>query len=217
MSRSTHRQYLRRILNRSSDPGSGQLSYPRARRDGITQNKPTQSRIKDLQSKEGDFAFLQFDRVHSGQTPVPGPLSPPCATAGKGLYGSHEFTVPLCAIHHHGLHRVGQEELWWREQHVDPLSRSPGASGSKAVRSRKGRFPASMTTLLPKAIALDEDRLQNSHRGSLEARAPDPALPDPLTAGWAFSWRRCRTSGRSNSQSSQGCNAIPLEIRIFHT
>jgi hypothetical protein len=34
---------------------------------------------------------------------------------------SDEFTVPLCAIHHNDVHRVGMEETWWRERNIEPL------------------------------------------------------------------------------------------------
>ena len=35
---------------------------------------------------------------------------------------SDEFTVPLCRTHHRALHDVGDEERWWSDQHLDPLS-----------------------------------------------------------------------------------------------
>jgi hypothetical protein len=34
---------------------------------------------------------------------------------------SDEFTVPLCRIHHRGLHRRADEVAWWQEVNVDPL------------------------------------------------------------------------------------------------
>ncbi len=34
---------------------------------------------------------------------------------------SDEFTVPLCAIHHHELHMRGNELAWWIDRNVDPL------------------------------------------------------------------------------------------------
>jgi DNA recombination protein Rad52 len=40
---------------------------------------------------------------------------------GLGLKVSDEFTVPLCAIHHNDVHRVGMEETWWRERNIEPL------------------------------------------------------------------------------------------------
>ena len=40
---------------------------------------------------------------------------------GLSLKVSDEFTVPLCAIHHHGIHRKGKEREWWQERRIDPL------------------------------------------------------------------------------------------------
>jgi DNA recombination protein Rad52 len=34
---------------------------------------------------------------------------------------SDEFTVPLCAIHHHDLHMKGNEAEWWRGHNIEPL------------------------------------------------------------------------------------------------
>jgi len=40
---------------------------------------------------------------------------------GVGLKVSDEFTVPLCAIHHHENHTVGDERQWWQDRKLDPL------------------------------------------------------------------------------------------------
>jgi Rad52/22 family double-strand break repair protein len=40
---------------------------------------------------------------------------------GLSLKVSDEFTVPLCAIHHHHIHTTGKEREWWLEQNLDPL------------------------------------------------------------------------------------------------
>jgi hypothetical protein len=34
---------------------------------------------------------------------------------------SDEFTVPLCRVHHRGVHRVGDERGWWKAAGIDPL------------------------------------------------------------------------------------------------
>jgi len=39
----------------------------------------------------------------------------------RGLKVSDEFTVPLCAIHHHHIHTTGKEQEWWLERNIDPL------------------------------------------------------------------------------------------------
>ena len=41
---------------------------------------------------------------------------------GLALKVSDEFTVPLCAIHHHHIHTTGKEREWWQERNLDPLS-----------------------------------------------------------------------------------------------
>ena len=40
---------------------------------------------------------------------------------GLSLKVSDEFTVPLCAIHHHQIHTTGKEREWWQERNIDPL------------------------------------------------------------------------------------------------
>jgi hypothetical protein len=40
---------------------------------------------------------------------------------GLGLKVSDEFTVPLCATHHHQVHATGKEREWWQERDIDPL------------------------------------------------------------------------------------------------
>ena len=35
---------------------------------------------------------------------------------------SDEFTVPLCATHHHELHMRGNELEWWKDHQIEPLS-----------------------------------------------------------------------------------------------
>lgn len=40
---------------------------------------------------------------------------------GTSLKVSDEYTVPLCALHHGDVHRVGREESWWRGRKIEPL------------------------------------------------------------------------------------------------
>jgi DNA recombination protein Rad52 len=40
---------------------------------------------------------------------------------GLGIKVSDEFTVPLCATHHHQLHNTTKEREWWQERKIDPL------------------------------------------------------------------------------------------------
>ena len=45
---------------------------------------------------------------------------------GLSLKVSDEFTVPLCAIHHHDIHTTGKEKEWWQERNIDPLKVAGG-------------------------------------------------------------------------------------------
>ena len=45
---------------------------------------------------------------------------------GLGLKVSDEFTVPVCATHHHQLHQTGNERTWWEEKKIDPLPVAEG-------------------------------------------------------------------------------------------
>ncbi|MGH9553833.1 MAG: hypothetical protein ACRD3W_30920, partial [Terriglobales bacterium] len=40
---------------------------------------------------------------------------------GIGLKVSDEFTVPVCATHHHNLHDTTKEREWWQDRKIDPL------------------------------------------------------------------------------------------------
>jgi DNA recombination protein Rad52 len=52
---------------------------------------------------------------------------------GLSLKVSDEFTVPLCAIHHHHVHTTGKEKEWWQERKIDPLK----VAGGLWQKSRK--------------------------------------------------------------------------------
>ena len=41
-------------------------------------------------------------------------------TAGRKV--SDRFTVPLCRVHHHELHRRGNERTWWQQKAIDPMA-----------------------------------------------------------------------------------------------
>ena len=50
---------------------------------------------------------------------------------------SDEFTVPLCAIHHHHIHTTGKEREWWHERNIDPL-----VIAKDLWRQSRERYPA---------------------------------------------------------------------------
>jgi DNA recombination protein Rad52 len=73
--------------------------------------------------------------------------------AGVALKVSDEFVVPLCSVHHDGLHRAGSEQDWWSRQGLSPLPLAhklwrrthPGASevGNDAPQVEDGATSAS--------------------------------------------------------------------------
>lgn len=41
---------------------------------------------------------------------------------GTGMKVGDNWTVPLCALCHHDLHRFGDEQTWWDMNGVDPFA-----------------------------------------------------------------------------------------------
>ena len=64
------------------------------------------------------FRLLRNDRLHASGPQTNARFAQP---KGLGLKVGDEFTVPLCAIHHHQIHITGKENAWWQERKIDPL------------------------------------------------------------------------------------------------
>ena len=77
---------------------------------------------------------------------------------GLSLKVSDEFTVPLCAIHHHHIHTTGKEREWWQKRNIDPLK----VANDLWQQTRQRQ---SSTT---KADALQEDASQGELQRSRE-------------------------------------------------
>ena len=91
---------------------------------------------------------------------------------GQSLKVSDEFTVPLCAIHHHQIHTTGKEREWWQERNIDPL-----IVASRLWQQSREQDPAARKAHLAEVPENGVDRA--------EARGPDAKLaPDlPASAG----------------------------------
>jgi hypothetical protein len=76
---------------------------------------------------------------------------------------SDEFTVPICRLHHHELHRSGDEAAWWRSLNIDPLP----------IALKLWRQTRSDCELAPTTQA----EAQNSG-GQQSSKSPDPAARD---------------------------------------
>jgi hypothetical protein len=55
-----------------------------------------------------------------------------------GRKASDEFTVPLCRMHHREVHRVGNEQAWWKTAGIDPLK--VARKLWKETRTNEGRI-----------------------------------------------------------------------------
>jgi hypothetical protein len=89
---------------------------------------------------------------------------------GMSLKVSDEFTVPLCAIHHHHIHTTGAERAWWKERNIDPLkvaaalwqkSRKPHAAlrggqraDSRLIEETEAAQPTTSTAELKKLVCV---------------------------------------------------------------
>ena len=91
------------------------------KQEKIDKSALTIAEPKRIRNKEHLRFVANQPCVICGRTPAQAHHLRHAQSRGMSLKVSDEFTVPLCAIHHHALHRVGQEERWWRDQHVDPL------------------------------------------------------------------------------------------------
>ena len=85
---------------------------------------------------------------------------------GLSLKVSDEFTVPLCAIHHHQIHTTGEERGWWRERNIDPLV----VAGALWRQSTERRPVASE----------DAQASERDSKLDVSATAPDPAPSENL-------------------------------------
>ena len=82
---------------------------------------------------------------------------------GLSLKVSDEFTVPLCAIHHHQIHTTGKEREWWQERNIDPLK-----IASRLWQQSREQYPAARKADLAEVPENGVDRA--------EARGPDAKL-----------------------------------------
>jgi len=53
------------------------------------------------------------------------------------LKTSDEWAVPLCRAHHRALHDTGDEEIWWKEQGVDPRAEAQRLWGLTTSRDQE--------------------------------------------------------------------------------
>jgi Rad52/22 family double-strand break repair protein len=89
---------------------------------------------------------------------------------GLALKVSDEFTVPLCAIHHHQIHATGKEREWWEERNIDPLKVAMSLWQHSRDRYSGIAEPASHE------IGLSPERSETNDKSSGVAVASVPAI-----------------------------------------
>ena len=77
--------------------------------------------VKRVRSKEHLRFVATQPCLICGRTPAHAHHVRYAQPRGVALKVSDEFTVPLCAIHHHENHSTGDERRWWQERKIDPL------------------------------------------------------------------------------------------------
>ena len=89
---------------------------------------------------------------------------------GLSLKVSDEFTVPLCATHHHHIHTTGKEREWWQERNIDPLK-----VASALWHQSRERHPLIREAGLPGVLENDQRQSHAQGNDSATAGTPHPS------------------------------------------
>ena len=103
------------------------------------------SEPKRIRSKEHLHFVASQPCLICGRTPSHAHHIRYAQTRGLSLKVSDEFTVPLCAIHHHDIHTTGNERAWWQERNIDPLNVAAALWQQSRDRQRSGLPSAEQT------------------------------------------------------------------------
>jgi hypothetical protein len=163
------------------------------RADGSNHSEPTPAVIRPegVRSKV-DKSLLTFGeqkRIRS-QEHLRFVASQPCLICGRSPSNAHhvryaqskglslkvsdEFTVPLCAIHHHHIHTTGKEREWWQERNIDPLK-----IADALWKKSHERDPSSTRAGALERNALGDGVAEPTHQASPGIDAGPTAFRDP--------------------------------------
>jgi hypothetical protein len=117
---------------------------PNTIRPKIDKSVLTFGELKRIRSKEHLRFVAQQPCLVCGRSPSHAHRIRYAQPRGLGLKLSDEFTVPLCAIHHHQIHTTGKEREWWEECNVDSL-----AVAHRLWQESRERSPASLQLAEP--------------------------------------------------------------------
>jgi len=120
--------------------------HPKIDKSVLTISEP-----KRIRSKEHRRFVSSQPCLICGRTPSHAHHIRYAQARGLSLKVSDEFTVPLCAIHHHDIHTTGNERAWWQERNIDPLNVAAALWQQSRDRQRSGLPSAQQTEdALPK-------------------------------------------------------------------
>jgi hypothetical protein len=91
---------------------------------------------------------------------------------GLSLKVSDEFTVPLCATHHHHIHTTGKEKEWWQERKINPLKVASGLWQTSRLHD-----PGTLKADLSKSLELEAKDVSADDSGpdTASANGREPA------------------------------------------
>jgi Rad52/22 family double-strand break repair protein len=118
------------LVKRASN-GNAQGADPAVKANGGTRHKIDKSVLtisepKRIRSKDHLRFVASQPCLICGRSPSHAHHVRYAQSRGLSLKVSDEFTVPLCAIHHHQIHTTGKEREWWEERNIDPLTVAMG-------------------------------------------------------------------------------------------
>jgi hypothetical protein len=92
---------------------------------------------------------------------------------------SDEFTVPLCAVHHHHIHTTGKERDWWLERNIDPLkiANALWQQSHERQRSRPGANAS-------EDVAFIDQEGEPVHQAASETDTRATAVREPSSVAW---------------------------------
>jgi hypothetical protein len=153
--------------NGSGDP------LPRAARPKIDKSVLTLGEPKRIRCKEHLRFVASQPCLICGRLPSHAHHVRYAQSRAISLKVSDEFTVPLCATHHHNIHTTGKEQEWWQERKIEPLK-----AASALWQQSRERYPAARDEAdLPGVLEDRVDQRQSPAQASDDAAA---GTPDPI-------------------------------------
>ena len=153
--------------NRANSSNSPDVRSPKAIRAKIDKSALTFGEPKRIRSKEHLRFVASQPCLICGRSPSHAHHLRYAQSKGLSLKVSDEFTVPLCAIHHHNIHITAKEREWWQERNIDPL-----IVANRLWREGRERYPAASKDHLTKVPG---DAMDN-RTGVIQASEPSSKL-----------------------------------------